>query len=81
MLVSKVAEVWFRGEDARDPLLVAQPWDLFILAMQGITSSHVGIVIDAELFVHTRRRTGVVLEPMRRWRPKLLQIARLTFLA
>lgn len=75
-----IVEVWFRG-DARTPLAVVQPWDFLIMATRGVVSNHIGIVIDSQYFVHTRQRTGVVLERMTRWQPRLLQIGRLRWLA
>lgn len=74
-----IVEVWYRG-DARDPLPLVQPWDFYILARHGVLSDHVGLVVDTQYFVHTRRRTGVCLELLRRWEPKLLQLARLRIL-
>jgi hypothetical protein len=72
-------EVWFRG-DERDPLTLVQPWDLYICCEQDNRpwSTHVGLVIDDRTFVHARiAATGVAIERLRRWRPKLLQVARL----
>lgn len=76
---NQLSEVWFEG-DPRDPLSLVQPWDLFIMLRHGIVSEHVGMVVDSETLVHTRRRTGVVLEPIQRWIPKLLQLGRLRML-
>jgi hypothetical protein len=75
-----IVEVWYRG-DTRDPLTLIRPWDCFILACKGFASDHLGLIVDARTFVHTRPRTGVVLEPIQRWQAKLLQIARLRILA
>lgn len=72
----QLSEVWFE-DDPRDPLTLVQPWDLFIMLRHGMVSEHVGVVVDSETLVHTRRTTGVVLEPLQRWKPKLLQLARL----
>ncbi len=72
----QIAEVWGVG-DPRDPLTLVQPWDGVILATRHLWSDHVGLVVDPLSFVHVRPRTGVVLEPLRRWVPKLLQLARL----
>jgi hypothetical protein len=76
-------EVWFRG-DPREPLALTQPWDLYITCEceDRPWSTHVGLVIDDQAFVHARvATTGVAIERMRRWRPKLLQIARLRHVA
>jgi cell wall-associated NlpC family hydrolase len=74
-----IVEVWFRG-DARNPLALSLPWDFWIMATRGTVSSHIGIVIDSQYFVHTRRKTGVVLERLTRWQPRLLQLGRLRVL-
>jgi hypothetical protein len=74
-----IVEVWYRG-DTREPLALMQPWDCAILACRGPLSDHVGLVVDTQYFVHTRRRTGVCLEKVQRWQSKLLQIARLRIL-
>lgn len=71
-----IVEVWYRG-DIRAPLALLQPWDFVILATKGLVSNHLGLVVDTTHFVHTRQRCGVVLEPLHRWHPKFLQIARL----
>lgn len=76
---TQLSEVWFEG-DPRDPLTLVQPWDLFIMVRHGVVSEHVGLVVDSETLVHTRRTTGVVLEPLQRWKSKLLQLARLRML-
>lgn len=77
----QVCEVWVRG-DPRDPLMLLQPWDwlIFITRARALVTNHVGLVIDPTQMVHTRQRTGVCLEPTRRWMPKLFQIARLRIL-
>jgi hypothetical protein len=72
----QVQEIWFQG-DARDPLSLLQMWDIWILRAHGMASSHVGIVVNAVHLIHTREATGVCLEPLRRWAPRLLQMARL----
>ncbi len=71
-----VQEIWWQ-DDADDPLRLSQCGDLWIMRGRGMASHHVGIVLNDQYFTHTRRRTGVCLEPLRRWRPRLLQIARL----
>jgi cell wall-associated NlpC family hydrolase len=73
------AEIWYRG-DARDPLTLVQPWDAYIMLENDALpiSTHVGLVVDTLTFVHARNNeTGVSVERLRRWKPKLLQIARL----
>lgn len=75
----EVVELWYRGDDA-DPLTLLQPWDLLIIANHDAlpVSDHVGLVVDEERFVHARNSvTGVSLERIRRWKPRLLQVARL----
>lgn len=71
-----VTELWWQ-EDPRDPLTLVQPWDLVILRTLHAWSSHVGIVTAPNQFVHTRPRTGVVLESLASRRRRLLQVARL----
>ena len=75
----QISEIWGPG-DVRDPLSLVQPWDIYILATKHPWSDHLGLVVDDLSFVHVRQRTGVVLEPLRRWRPKLFQLARLRIL-
>lgn len=75
----EVVELWYRG-DAADPLTLLQPWDLLIIANQDAlpVSDHVGLVVDEERFVHARNvSTGVAMERIRRYRSRLLQVARL----
>jgi hypothetical protein len=76
---SAFRELWYRGDPA-DPLSLVTPWDIVICS--GLphlpVSTHVGLALDAQAFVHARDQgVGVVIEPLRRWRPKLLQLARL----
>lgn len=71
-----VQEIWWQ-EDTDDPLMLSQCWDLWIMRGRGMSSHHVGVVVNGVYFIHTRRRIGVCLEPLRRWKPRLLQIARL----
>src|SRR4030095_7066940 len=63
----QIAEIWGPG-DPRDPLTLVQPWDGYILAVKHPWSDHVGLVVDTRTFVHVRAGTGVVLEPLQRWR-------------
>lgn len=74
-----LVEVWYQG-DVQDPLSLVQPWDVYVLARHGLVSDHVGLVIDAQSFVHTRRRIGVCIEPLSRWASKCVQLARLRIL-
>jgi hypothetical protein len=72
-------EVWYRG-DPRDPLSLTQPWDLYITCDcdDHPWSTHVGLVVDDRTFVHARTAaTGVALDRLARWKPKLLQLGRL----
>jgi cell wall-associated NlpC family hydrolase len=72
-------ELWFRG-DTTDVLTLVQPWDLVILANHEDLpiSDHVGVVLDAQRFVHASPAvTGVALARLRTWKPRLLQLARL----
>ncbi len=79
--IAKVAEVWF-CDDPRNPLGLLQPWDWLLLAKQGKPSNgapvgHVGLVVDESTFIHVRPGCGACIEPLRRMRPKLIQVARL----
>jgi cell wall-associated NlpC family hydrolase len=78
--LAQAGEIWFQG-DPTDPLTLTQPWDVIVMRTKGIASSHVGIVVDTQYFVHTRKSIGVSLEPLKAWAPprstRLLQIARL----
>jgi hypothetical protein len=72
----QVQEIWFSG-NATDPLSVMQCWDVLIMKTTGMASSHVGVVVNSMYLIHTRQSVGVCLEPLRRWAPRLMQIARL----
>jgi cell wall-associated NlpC family hydrolase len=78
--LAQVEEIWFIGDSA-DPLTLTQPWDCWVMRTKGIASSHVGIVLDTQYMVHTRKSIGVSLEPLKAWAPprstRLMQIARL----
>jgi hypothetical protein len=78
-IARELVEVWFRG-DARDPMQLVQPWDGYVLATKAPWSDHVGLVTSETHFVHVRQRTGVCLEPLQRWRSRLLQVVRLRML-
>jgi hypothetical protein len=75
--VKLVQELWFQG-DPRDPLLLVQPWDWFLLRKprQGPAVRHVGLVVDPVHMIHVATQ-GVRIEPLRRWRSWLVQLARL----
>lgn len=75
LLSSQFQELWFQG-DARCPLALVQPWDCLVLSIKGLVGDHCGLVLDEALFVHPRKRAGVVKEPIRRWQEKLLQVVR-----
>lgn len=74
-----LTEVWWRDDDA-DPVELSRPWDLWIFAMRPprLITDHVGIVVNHELFVHTRQRTGVCLERLSRYDPWVVQVGRLS---
>lgn len=74
--IEQVQEVWFVG-DHRDPLTLVQPWDWWLLRKFGPAVGHIGMVVDGAHLVHAGRPVGVCLEPLKRWRPRLVQIARL----
>jgi hypothetical protein len=76
--VKTFTEIWFH-DDPRDPLTLGQPWDLWLLRQKGYgpAVTHVGLIVDTQSLIHTRNGAGVVLEPLRRWRPRLIQLARM----
>lgn len=74
--VQQVQEIWWQSS-TDDPFTLVQPWDVLIFRALGFASQHVGVVVNQEQFCHTRQRNGVCLEYLRRWRPRLLQMARL----
>ena len=72
-------EVWYQG-DPGDPLTVMQSWDLVIIAPTEALpiSTHVGVAVDAQSFVHARKSAnGVAVARLRTWKSHLLQLARL----
>jgi hypothetical protein len=71
-----VQEVWFQ-DDPRDPLTLVQPWDWFLMRYDGPAVQHPALVVDAHDLIHLHRKAGVTIEPMRRWRHRLVQLARL----
>lgn len=71
-----IHEVWFE-DDPRPPWELVRSWDLLLLCVKGLAADHVGLVVDPTCYVHTRPKTGVVLEPLRRARYRLLQLVRL----
>lgn len=75
-IAAQFVEVWARG-DARNPLMLVQPWDGVVLTIKGLVGDHVGLVLNETQFVHTRLKTGVVLEPLPRWHRRFLQVVRL----
>jgi hypothetical protein len=74
--VAQMQEIYFQGAPC-DPLTLTQPWDVWVMRIKGMASSHVSIVFNTQYFIHARKSCGVCLEPLRRWTPRLLQIARL----
>jgi cell wall-associated NlpC family hydrolase len=74
--VAQVQEIWWRG-DAREPVALSQPWDIWIMRNTGLASSHVGVVVNQTHMIHTGEKLNVCLQLMRIWRPWLLQMARL----
>ena len=71
-----VLEYW-HADDPRDLCTLVQPWDILVLRDLHPWGTHVGVVVDTVSYVHTRPRTGVVLEPIQRWRRWVVQVARL----
>jgi hypothetical protein len=79
--IAQVAEIWF-CDDSRNPLGLLQPWDWLLFAKTGMPRAgapvgHVGLVVDESTCIHVRPGLGACLEPLRRMRPKLVQVARL----
>lgn len=82
--LADVDEIWF-WDDVRDPLTLTQPWDWFLVTKRGAPDAgapigHIGLVVDDEHWVHVAK-AGVCIDSMRRWRHKLVQLARLRALA
>jgi len=75
-VIREAKEVWWQ-DDPRDPLTLVQPWDWWLMRRFGPAVGHVGLVVDQTYVVHLRPTAGVCLEPLRRSRARLLQIARL----
>lgn len=75
-VLSLVQEVWWWQGDTRDPLSLSQPWDWWLVRKGGPAVSHIALVVDSLSLVHVGT-AGVALEPLRRWRTRLVQIARL----
>jgi hypothetical protein len=75
----QLREIWFRG-DPRDPQMLLQPWDAFIMATRGIVSNHLALVVDPMTIVHTGPHQGVHLSHVTTWLPKLVQLGRLRIL-
>ena len=71
----RFGEVWHRGLD-RDPWELLQTWDALVFITRGLLTDHLGLIVEPTLMVHCRRRIGVCVEPIQRWRPKLFQIVR-----
>jgi len=78
--IEAVSEIWF-CDDPRDPLTLVQPWDWWLMPRTGRLVGHIGLVVDEVKFIHVRLKGGVCLEPMQRWRTRLIQLARLRCLA
>ena len=70
-------EVWFRDSSHGQAFPALQPWDAYILAARRGVADHLGLVVDGTYFVHIRKRTGICLESLTRWQPRVLQVARL----
>lgn len=77
LLTGAFAEVWWCEGNPRPPLSLVQPWDCLVLSIKGLVGDHCGVVLDDRLMVHTRKKAGIVKEPMTRWDAKLWQIVRL----
>jgi len=74
--VRSVTEIWFQG-DPRDPLSLVQPWDWFLVRHDLPAVQNPCLVVDSLDMIHVHRTAGVRIEPMRRWRHRLVQVARL----
>jgi hypothetical protein len=74
--VQSVQELWFQ-DDPRDPLTLVQPWDWFLMRHDTPAVQHPGLVVDQLGMIHVHRHAGVRIEPMRRYRHRLVQVARL----
>lgn len=72
-----VSEIWWH-EDTTDPFTLTQPWDIWTFRLKGMAAEHLGMVMDATQMVHTSDTHGVTIEKLKRWRPRLFLIYRLT---
>jgi hypothetical protein len=71
-----VQELWFQ-DDPRDPLTLVQPWDWFLIHNDMPAVQSPCLVVDTLDLIHLHRHAGVRIEPMRRYRHRLVQVARL----
>lgn len=74
--VKSVQQIWWQ-DDPRDPLTLVQPWDWFLMRRTGPGVEHPALVVDTMDLIHVHRHAGVRIEPLRRWRHRLIQVARL----
>jgi len=84
-------EVWYRGDAPQALETVVAPWDVLVIAVSHPPEQlsrnpfadsgkrHLALVVDAIQLVHSRQNIGVCLEPIRRWRPKVVQVMRPRF--
>lgn len=73
--VKSVRQVWWQ-DDPRDPFTLVQPWDWFLMRREHPWVNHPALVVDSMELIHVHK-AGVRIEPMRRYRHRLMQLARL----
>ena len=72
----RVQQIWWH-DNPRDPFTLVQPWDWLLLRNRECWVEHPALVVDGMDMIHVHRKAGVRIEPMRRRRHLLLQVARL----
>jgi hypothetical protein len=74
--VRAVQQIWWH-DDARPLLSVIKPWDWLLMRERGPAVQHPALAVDGHDLIHLHRTAGVRIEPIRRYRDRILQVARL----
>ena len=70
--IARLCEAWFKDEL---PIKIHEH-DVLLIAMHDRAAHHVGIAISSTHFLHSTEHAGVKIEPIERWHPYIVQIAR-----
>ena len=70
--------VWELG-DEEDPIVASRPWDVWIIIDENDYAEHVGMVVNYARMLNARN-PQVCLDPLRLYKPRVLQIVRLNIL-